>query len=113
MRACVALYAEFGAKSFDAATRIASGRPAHRADLQSLEHRDASMLSLRPQRRGNEACNYSLLLCQQRSILAGDLTIRMNDARLRRRQTKPLDPHHRPPCFLTEDARRAIVRSVG
>jgi hypothetical protein len=111
MRACVALYAEFGAKSFDAATRIASGRPAHRADLQSLEHRDASMLSLRPQRRGNEACNYSLLLCQQRSILAGDLTIRLSDARVRRHQTKLIYPKHRLPPWLTEDTTPAIART--
>ena len=28
--------------------------------------------------------------------------MRLSDARLRHRQSKPLNPHHRPPCFLTE-----------
>ena len=32
-RGCVALDAEFGAMTFDAETRIASGRPTRRADL--------------------------------------------------------------------------------
>jgi hypothetical protein len=35
-----------------------------------------------------------------------DLTMRLSDAGLRQRQTKPLYPNHRPPPWLTEDAPR-------
>ena len=105
-RGCVALYAEFGAKSFDAATRIASGRPARRADLNRSHTATSRSFRPLPQRRGNEACNYSLFLSQQRPNLAGDLTMRLSDAGLRRRQTKALYLDHRPPPWLTEDATR-------
>jgi hypothetical protein len=43
--------------------------------------------------------------------LVGRLTMRLNDARLRQRQTKLLYPNHRLPPWLTEDDTPAIART--
>jgi hypothetical protein len=51
------------------------------------------------------------LLSQQRSNLAGDLTIRLSDAQVRRRKTKLIYPNHRLPSLAHRRRDPAIART--